>query len=238
MADRKTAITTALIGALASVAVSFVTAWATITASGDRIKDIHQEATDLEERITAIPAPVGAILAYGGPIYQPALEKEGWMLCDGRELSRKEYFELFDRIGELWGSGNNVGTFNIPDLRGYFLRGVDNKAGVDPDAASRTNKDKRQTGDQAGTLQGMATGAPHVAFKADDAGTHTHGDPTWNSHPGAYEIATANRGPGGVDYGPESAPTTEGGNHAHTVSGGDKETRPVNAYVHWIIRVR
>lgn len=31
---------------------------------------------------------------------------------------------MFEAIGTTWGAGDGSTTFNIPDLRGYFLRGV------------------------------------------------------------------------------------------------------------------
>jgi hypothetical protein len=51
---------------------------------------------------------------------------DGWLICDGRELSRFDYSELFNVIGTIWGSGNGSTTFNIPDLRDEFIRGSSN----------------------------------------------------------------------------------------------------------------
>jgi microcystin-dependent protein len=42
---------------------------------------------------------------------------EGWLACDGAEISRGEYAQLFDAIGEAWGAGDGSSTFNVPDLR-------------------------------------------------------------------------------------------------------------------------
>lgn len=51
-------------------------------------------------------------------------DHDNWMICDGRELSRSDYADLFAVIGTNFGVGNNVTTFNIPDYRGKFLRGL------------------------------------------------------------------------------------------------------------------
>jgi len=56
----------------------------------------------------------------------------GWLIADGRAVSRSTYAKLFSRISTLYGSGNGSTTFNLPDLRGEFIRGVDNGRGVDP----------------------------------------------------------------------------------------------------------
>jgi microcystin-dependent protein len=55
----------------------------------------------------------------------------GYLLCDGTAVSRTRYARLFARIGTTWGSGNGSTTFNLPDMRGAFLRGFDNGRGVD-----------------------------------------------------------------------------------------------------------
>ncbi len=56
---------------------------------------------------------------------------DGWLVCNGSEISRTTYNNLFTAIGTTFGSGNGSSTFKIPDLRGYFVRGWDNGRGVD-----------------------------------------------------------------------------------------------------------
>jgi microcystin-dependent protein len=57
----------------------------------------------------------------------------GWMECDGRELSRTIFSDLFTVIGTTFGSGDGTYTFNLPDLRGEFIRGWDHGKGIDLD---------------------------------------------------------------------------------------------------------
>ena len=57
--------------------------------------------------------------------------KGRWLFCDGREISRTDYPELFEAIGTTYGEGNGTTTFNIPDRRGYFGRCLDAGAEVD-----------------------------------------------------------------------------------------------------------
>lgn len=47
-----------------------------------------------------------------------------WLLCDGRTVSRTDYPVLFSIIGENFGAGDGSTTFNLPDYRGKFLRGL------------------------------------------------------------------------------------------------------------------
>ena len=55
----------------------------------------------------------------------------GWLICDGSAVSRTTYADLFASIGTTYGAGNNTTTFNLPDLRGEFIRGSDNGRGLD-----------------------------------------------------------------------------------------------------------
>lgn len=53
----------------------------------------------------------------------------GWLFCDGRDVSRTTYADLFTAIGTLYGTGDGSTTFGIPDCRGKSPLGV-NDAGL------------------------------------------------------------------------------------------------------------
>lgn len=55
----------------------------------------------------------------------------GWLKCDGSAVSRTTYNGLFSIIGTTFGNGDGSTTFNLPDLRGEFIRGWDNGRGID-----------------------------------------------------------------------------------------------------------
>ena len=77
-----------------------------------------------------ISVPPGTILAYGGPISDESrsdLKSRGWLLCDGAEVSQTSYPDLWRAIGLTWGTGDRARTFNLPDLRGVFLRGMNGR---------------------------------------------------------------------------------------------------------------
>jgi microcystin-dependent protein len=63
-------------------------------------------------------APTAAVLPFAG-VSAP----KGWLLCDGRSISRETYASLFEAIGTMYGSGDGETTFNLPDYRWTFLRG-------------------------------------------------------------------------------------------------------------------
>lgn len=173
-------------------------------------------------------APVGAIVAFGGTT-SPA----GWLLCDGSEVSRTQYAALFAEIGIAWGGGDGINTFNLPDLRGRFLRGVDLGAGRDPDASSRTAPNSGgNTGDAVGSVQEDATALPKNGFTAATAGAHSHQIPAGNGAPipGPYAHERVDH------FNWYIGPTSTAGAHSHNIVGGDAESRPLNAYVNLIIK--
>ena len=70
--------------------------------------------------------PPGVILMYGAPT-----APTGWLECDGSAVSRTTYSSLFAIVGTTFGVGDGSTTFNLPDLRGEFIRGWDHGRGVD-----------------------------------------------------------------------------------------------------------
>lgn len=172
----------------------------------------------------------------------------GWLYCDGSAVSRSSYAGLFTVIGSKWGSGDGSTTFNLPDLRGRFLRGQDDGTARDPDAASRTaSASGGNTGDAVGTLQGEAYKSHN---HTQDAHGHTVTDP---GHTHVQQVNTANGGTshasfdGGNNNGaitPVTNTTTQSRTTGVTVDNatatnqvsGGNETRPINAAVVWIIK--
>jgi microcystin-dependent protein len=171
--------------------------------------------------------PIGTILPYGGLVSgssQGTLEIQGYLFCDGSAISRSDYEELFSVIGNAFGAGDSVNTFNLPNLQGLFLRGVSAGSGNDPDANSRTaSAPGGSTGDNVGSYQG------------DVYQTHDH--PHWHR---LYIVGNTD---GDINWAVNYA-NSEGGTEGkydrgmstdYTQSGG-KETRPKNIYVNYIIK--
>ena len=70
--------------------------------------------------------PSGAVLYFAGQT-APA----GWLKANGAAVSRTAYATLFAAIGTTYGAGDGSTTFNLPDLRGEFMRGWDDGRGID-----------------------------------------------------------------------------------------------------------
>jgi microcystin-dependent protein len=72
----------------------------------------------------------------------------GWLECDGSAVSRTTYAALFAVVGTTWGTGDGSTTFNVPDLRGEFIRGWDHGKGTDSGrafASSQTDEFEAHT---------------------------------------------------------------------------------------------
>ena len=55
----------------------------------------------------------------------------GWLAANGAAVSRTDYANLFAAVGTTYGAGDGTTTFNVPELRGEFLRAADASRGVD-----------------------------------------------------------------------------------------------------------
>jgi microcystin-dependent protein len=180
---------------------------------------------------------IGSVVPYGAEIINDAtLRAQGWLPCNGNAVSRTEYADLFAVIGTAHGAGDGSNTFNLPDYRGIFLRGVDDGQKRDPDAASRTaSKAGGAVGDVVGSMQGYATARPITDFITSTDGEHTHTVERIPNNNSSYAIAGSYQ----AIWNSGSADTHEAGAHTHVIqNGGDVETRPVNLYVNYIIRFK
>lgn len=128
----------------------------------NHIKDANVTSAKLDTvTVTPFLMPTGAVTAFAGNV-----APTGWLECDGTAVSRATFASLFGVLGVKHGQGDGVTTFNLPDLRGRFVRGWDHTAGHDPDAAARTAAAAGgNAGDNVGSLQG------------DKVIDHTHASP-------------------------------------------------------------
>jgi microcystin-dependent protein len=153
--------------------------------------------------------PPGTVVAYMGlATAVPA----GWLLCDGKSYSRNApYDKLYAVIGSASGSADTA-NFNVPDLRGMFLRGVDGNAGRDLDSGTRT-----------ALIPGGNAGNQVGSFQADAFKSHTH---TENQ----TQYGGTGTQSGGFNWPNYTSLTNTG-------TTGGKETRPINTYVNYIIKL-
>jgi microcystin-dependent protein len=185
-------------------------------------------------RAAANGNPVGTILIFAGDLGNVPT---GWLPCNGKQISKVDYSQLYTAIGDAWGTPNAT-SFNVPDLRGMFLRGVDAGAGVDPEAGGRTAANGNgNTGDLVGTIQGNEVQG-HGHTIEDPGHNHTNGDFKLILEPQTSSIVFAHGQSGGATA-PKTFTSKEMLPNATGItvdSSTGTETRPINAAVHYIIK--
>ena len=103
----------------------------------------------------------------------------GFLECNGAAISRSTYATLFATISTTWGSGDGSSTFNLPDLRGQFVRGWANNAtntGDDGRSFASSQADQNKTHDHTASVNDP--GHRHVTKghgTQDDGGSNLTG---------------------------------------------------------------
>ena len=214
----------------------------TVGANDFQLEPDLSETSSLEAMTLKLQAheasllPIGSILSYGGQFLDqlPGI----WLPCDGKALERAHYSSLFHAIGVSHGDGSDAPghanrLFNLPDLRGVFIRGVDPIGREDPEAAAR---EARKPGGHNGAQVG--------SYQADCFQAHNH--PTRQTpHSHGIYFGRAAHGNSGLlcDRSDAGFETLHGrGTERATIDlevlpSGGIETRPKNVALYMIIRV-
>jgi microcystin-dependent protein len=202
--------------------------------------------TDKAPAYAQIPgdAPVGTVVAYAGILPRnddgTAMEVvTNWYLCNGAPLNSNQFRPLYNRIRAHHGNGSddsNAATdFNLPDYRGLFLRGVNGTRTGDYADPNTSDADRRPN-HPGGTGVGNRVGS----VQPDDFQEHDHpiNDPGHSHGFEAFREDGAGapgqafpRNPNGFRTGNERTNIT-------VLNRGGRETRPNNAYVYFLVRVR
>jgi len=101
------------------------------------VASINNTNTNVQTQFSAISSvPSGTVFYHAGPT-APA----GYLVADGSTISRSTYFNLWTALGGTNSPyGQTLQTFTLPDLRGEFIRGLDNSRGVDPNRKLGSNQ--------------------------------------------------------------------------------------------------
>ena len=114
--------------------------------------------------------PLGTVSGFAG-----STAPSGWQLCYGQAISRTQYAGLFAVTSTTYGSGDGSTTFNVPDLRGRVVAGLDNMGGTDAARLSTANTLGTTTGTETITLATADIPAhSHANTVSITGGAHTH----------------------------------------------------------------
>jgi microcystin-dependent protein len=175
--------------------------------------------------------PTGSIVAYTMPT-----SPYGWLICDGSEISRGEYPQLFNVIGTTFGDGDGITTFQLPDYRGAFLRGAGNNGNSNHTGPSLNQQQTDSLGVHKHTAQSTVNdpGHRHTQHSINDdfncSGTYggNYSVPSFPQSDSAGSITWTNN----IDA------SGTGITVSTTVDtcGNTVETRPYNFGINWIIK--
>jgi microcystin-dependent protein len=133
----------------------------------------NHTGTQPASTITGLDALLAAAAPTASVIYTAAsTAPTGYLAADGSAVSRTTYANLFAAIGTTYGIGNGSSTFNLPDLRGEFIRGLDSGRGVD---SGRTLGSAQSSQNLAHTHTGTTSSDTHShTGTTSTTGAHTH----------------------------------------------------------------
>ena len=166
--------------------------------------------------------PVGSVIAFAGEIrtsgdkpHETNLPMFNWLKCDGVSLNVADYPELFCALGYRYGGSGQC--FSLPDLRGEFLRGVDEKKRHEGSLEKRKSTQNGEENEVGST-------------QSDAFLTHTH---SYQQPKDGFEVMSEF----GLCSSRKSLREIETGKpSSKRIS--QQETRPVNTFVYWLIKTQ
>lgn len=154
---------------------------------------------DVIDEFLAMAMPIGTLLDFAG-----TTAPSGWLIADGRLISRTTYSALFAVIGTAWGAGDGSTTFALPATSGRSMVGpgtVIDETGV---SVSFTFASRR------GAVQRpiLQANMPAMSLVTDAQGYHAHGGAT--APGGGHSHSTDVQG-----YHSHGGGVAGDGNHSH-----------------------
>lgn len=185
--------------------------------------------------------PTGSVLTFAG-----SAAPTGWLVCDGASLSTTAYASLFAVIGYTFGGSG--GSFNLPDLRGRFVRYDDNMGNHGIAGVTATAAANRDSGRGHGSTQADTTKRPTTAFTTAgvtaSGSTNQSDRPVYANNGNKPNQAFSTFSASGYSAGDNIDNVTA---HVHSFNvnipastvngGGDAETRPINIALNAIIKI-
>lgn len=139
-----------------------------VKKSGDTMTGVLKVPSVQDAAGNLISVPSGVVMFFGN-----STAPSGFLKCNGAAVSRTTYAALFAAIGTVYGAGDGSTTFNLPDLRGEFLRGWDDARGVDTSRA-------------IGSFQDMDWKGFYVMNTGQNTTSYSHGEVYWGKSTTAY----------------------------------------------------
>ena len=201
----------------------------TLPSTDGNANDVLQSDGSGNLSFTALPQAVPT-----GSVHMMASTSvpSGYLKCNGAAVSRTTYADLFAEIGTAFGAGNGSSTFNVPDLRGEFVRGWADNRNVDSGRNFGTSQGSQNKQHNHGVTQSAHS------HGINDPG-HRHNVAYSNSDSGDGVIEESGQGFNGFE--PTETATTGISINNATIgisinNDGGSEARPRNIALMYVIK--
>ena len=121
--------------------------------------------------------PSGTVIYFAG-----STAPTGYLKADGSAVSRTTYASLFTAIGTTYGTGDGSTTFNLPDLRGEFVRGWDDGRGVDSGRTLGSSQSDAFQGHSHNIYQSSGGGPASNTWQVPGANIYSQGNYAHDAH--------------------------------------------------------
>ena len=142
---------------------------------------------------------------------------DNWFLCNGQAINRVTYSELFSLIGTKFGAGDGTTTFNLPDYRGKFLRGLGGNSASDI-YTTQAEGLPNATSDGVGSITGHNSGTNEkgaLTLKSTGGDNVSGAGSTWYNNTLSLDLSKSN-----------------------PIYGASQHVTPINQAVNYFIKVK
>ena len=207
----------------------------TLPSSDGNANDVLQSDGSGNLSFAALPqaVPTGSV-----HMMATTTAPSGYLKCNGAAVSRTTYADLFAIIGTTHGAGDGSSTFNVPDLRGEFVRGWDDSRGVDSGRGfgSSQGDQNKQHNHSASSSSSISPSSHNHVFPGDDQFANANGVGGWsNRTSGSFNYDAKSQSGNGKVYLTSDA-TLSVSTSVTVNNDGGSEARPRNVAMMYVIK--
>ena len=153
-----------------------------------------------------------------------------YLECNGAAVSRTTYSALFAVIGTAYGAGNGSSTFNLPDLRGEFVRGFDNGKGTDSGRSIASSQSSQMQQHNHSVSASSSVTDPGHLHSINYTNSHSNDGNPEESGTGFSGTHNTNTATTGISVSTSISQSNRGG------TGNSSENRPRNIAMMYVIK--
>ena len=207
----------------------------TLPSSDGNANDVLQSDGSGNLSFAALPqaVPTGSV-----HLMASTTPPSGYLKCNGDLVSRTTYADLFAAIGTAFGAGDGSSTFQLPDLRGEFVRGWDDSRGVDSgrNFATTQSSQNKQHNHSTSSSSSISPSSHNHVFPGDDQFANANGVGGWsNRTSGSFNYDAKSQSGNGRVYLTSDA-TLSVSTTVTVNNDGGSESRPRNVAMMYVIK--